>query len=116
MTLGIRRLFFPIILVVAGFIAGLVVTGRMRTASESHAEAARPAPAPADAPQHAGAGAVAVANGPDLTRAAGRPLTVAANIRALQVVGSASPLAGHPFLRYLCGDQHAMLARHRPSH
>lgn len=34
----LRRLTFPFVLVFAGFIAGLVVTGRMRSASDSRAE------------------------------------------------------------------------------
>src|SRR5438552_3687736 len=115
MTLGIRRLFFPIILVVAGFVAGLVVTGRMRTASESHAEAARTAPAPADAAQHAGTAAVAAATGPDFTRVAGQAVKGVANISSLQVVRSASPFAGDPFFRYFFGDQDVFAPRDRRS-
>jgi len=57
----IRRVILSLVLVVAGFTAGLVLTGRMRTAADSRAEvpaavsqpvaltrAAAPAPAPTD--------------------------------------------------------------------
>ena len=115
MTVGFRRLFFSIVLVAAGFVAGLVVTGRMRTASESRAEAG-PAPAPpAETAQHGSAASVAVAAGPDFTRIAGQAVKGVANISSLQVVRSTSPFASDPFFRYFFGDQDLFAPRDRRS-
>src|SRR5689334_19087548 len=115
MTRGLRGLLFPIILIAAGFVAGLVVTGRMRTASESRAETvASPAPAPAESAQHA-APAVAVATGPDFTRIAGQAVKGVANISSLQVVRATSPFASDPFFRYFFGDQDLFAPRDRRS-
>ena len=45
-----RRLALSLVLVVSGFVAGLVVTGRMRMATDSRAAEAPPAPQPEPAP------------------------------------------------------------------
>ena len=47
----LRRLTLSVMLVVAGFVAGLVVTGRMRTAADSRAAERSPAPAGAPEPR-----------------------------------------------------------------
>ena len=67
-----RRLALSTLLLAAGFMAGLVVTGRMRTASEGRAEPApvveqaqTPAPRPV-------AAAAAPFGAPDFTRVAGQ--------------------------------------------
>src|SRR5262245_18542259 len=99
----IRRLTLSCVLLVAGFTAGLDVTGRMRTASES---AAGPRPAPAD-PQTTTARAawpIAPAGAPDFTRIAGQAVKGVANISSLQVVRTKSPFGNDPFLRYFFGD------------
>ena len=101
----LRRVALSSILLVAGFTAGLVVTGRMRTASESRAETpqsptttfqtapARPAAAPTLAP-------VGV---PDFTRIAGSAVRGVANISSLQVVRTPNGPTD-PFFRYFFGD------------
>ena len=84
----LRRLVVSIVLVSAGFAAGLVLTGRMRTASESRADvdavvqtpATRPAAAPAAAPSSA------VNAGPDFTRVAAQAVKGVANISSITVV------------------------------
>ncbi len=101
----LRRVGLSSILLVAGFTAGLVVTGRMRTASESRAEtpqspttAFQTAPArPAAAPTLAPVGA------PDFTRIAGSAVRGVANISSLQVVRTPNGLTD-PFFRYFFGD------------
>jgi serine protease Do len=105
------------VLVVAGFAAGLVLTGRMRTASDSRAEAA---PAPQAVAQRAAAPAAAPATGavggPDFTRIAGQAVKGVANISSLQVVRrSNSPFEGDPFFRYFFGDQDVFGSRDRRS-
>jgi len=112
-----RRLTLSLTLVVAGFFAGLVVTGRMRTAADSAAAervrtvaeapprvAAAPpseAPAPVAPVQTAGFSS----GGPDFTRVAGLAVKGVANISSLQVVRTRnSPFPNDPFFRYFFGD------------
>jgi Do/DeqQ family serine protease len=100
----IRRLTLSSLLIVCGFIAGLVVTGRMRTATDSRADTvtrnadvptARTSPAPSLAP----------AGAPDFTRIAGQSIKGVANISSLQVVRAPnSPFGNDPVLRYFFGD------------
>jgi serine protease Do len=114
-----RRFTFSLTLVLAGFVAGLVITGRMRTTADSNAAerplsvAERPdaaaeqgqravaAPAPA-APVQAGGFS---GGGPDFTRVAGLAVKGVANISSLQVVRTRnSPFPNDPFFRYFFGD------------
>ena len=116
-------------LIAAGFVAGLVVTGRMRTAAESEAHLAPGATAPrtadaprtphlapdssADAPRTAPAPEVQSAagstGGPDFTRIAGQAVKGVANISSLQVVRTRNaPFGNDPFFRYFFGDDDAM--------
>ena len=100
----LRRLSLSLLLIVCGFVAGLVVTGRMRSAGDSRAAsvardadtpAARTPPAPSIAP----------AGAPDFTRVAGQSVKGVANISSLQVVRTPnSPFGNDPFLRYFFGD------------
>ena len=90
----IRRLALSFVLLTAGFSAGLVVTGRMRTATESRAETPATASAPA-----------APAGLPDFTGIAGQAIRGVANISSLQVTRTPnSPFATDPFFRYFFGD------------
>jgi serine protease Do len=118
-----RRLTLSLMLIVAGFVAGLVVTGRMRTAADSSAAerpaAATPAPRavaaepPAAAPvQTAGFSS----GGPDFTRVAGMAVKGVANISSLQVVRTRnSPFPNDPFFRYFFGDDEQFGSRDRRS-
>ena len=115
----IRRVILSLVLVVAGFTAGLVLTGRMRTAADSRAElpaagsqpvaltrAAAPAPGPVPAPSA----------GPDFTRVAAQAVKGVANISSLQVTRTAnSPFAADPFFRYFFGDDDVFGSRDRRS-
>jgi Do/DeqQ family serine protease len=123
----IRRFFLTLLLVVAGFAAGMVVTGRMRIADDSFAHRSRPA-ARATAPQRAGAPAPAAASsttpaptagltgGPDFTHIAGQAVKGVANISSLQVVRRPnSPFENDPFFQYFFGDQDMFGSRDRRS-
>jgi len=81
------------------FFAGLVVTGRMRSASESTASGAPPA--------QASRPAVAIPSGmPDLTGVAQRAITSVTNISSTQIVRTPnSPFANDPFFRFFFNDQ-----------
>jgi serine protease Do len=118
----IRRLTLPFVFVVAGFVAGLVVTGRMRTAADSRA--AEPPAASTDpaAGQRAAsipgsaAGVGFSGGGPDFTRVAGQAVKGVANISSLQVVRTRnSPFTNDPFFRYFFGDDEQFGSRDRRS-
>jgi len=104
--------------VLAGFVAGLVVTGRTRTAADSMAAERAPAVAeqqPQPQPPRAPAAAPVAppvqtaasfsGGGPDFTRVAGAAVKGVANISSLQVVRTRnSPFPNDPFFRYFFGD------------
>jgi Do/DeqQ family serine protease len=95
----VRRIAVFALFMTMAFFAGLVVTGRMRTAGESIAE-----PAPQTA---ARAAAVPVAGGmPDLTGVAQRAISSVTNISSTQIVRTPnSPFANDPFFRFFFNDQ-----------
>jgi serine protease Do len=97
----IRRILIPLLFVTCGFVGGMVLTGRLRTADEARAE-----------PRQAGAPPVAVtspiATLPDLSAVAARAIPSVMNISSLQVVRTQnSPFASDPLFRYFFGDQMA---------
>jgi serine protease Do len=117
----VRRFTLSLVLIVAGFVAGLVVTGRMRTGADSIAAERRAAVTPA-ADQRtpaSPASAAAVAyptGGPDFTRIAGQAIKGVANISSLQVVRQRnSPFTNDPFFRYFFGDDEQFGSRDRRS-
>jgi serine protease Do len=82
------------------FFAGLVVTGRMKGASESGAATAAPPPQPTRGP------AVISGGMPDLTGVAQRAIGSVTNISSTQIVRTPnSPFANDPFFRYFFNDQ-----------
>src|SRR5678815_4098281 len=115
-----RRILLTFLLVFAGFVAGLVVTGRMRTASDSLAEPA-PAPGPQAAtprptPTTQTPALAAAGGGPDFTRIAGQAVKGVANISSLQVVRRPnSPFVDDPFFQYFFGGQDSFGSRDRRS-
>ncbi|HTK28703.1 MAG TPA: trypsin-like peptidase domain-containing protein [Vicinamibacterales bacterium] len=111
-----KRLLLSSALVVAGFMGGLVLTGRMRTASDSRASDAPPAAAAAPVPSPAPAAPAPALGGPDFTRVAGQAVKGVANISSLQVTRTAnSPFAQDPFFRYFFGDEDMFGTRDRKS-
>jgi serine protease Do len=116
----VRRLTLSLVLIVAGFVAGLVVTGRMRTAADSTAAERHAAERSADQrtpSSPASAAAVAFSSGgPDFTRVAGQAVKGVANISSLQVVRQRnSPFTNDPFFRYFFGDDEQFGSRDRRS-
>jgi len=101
-----RRAALSSILIVTGFVAGLVVAGRMRMASDSQADTlsiresqAQPVRPTAAAPPVPGVG------GADFTRVAAQAVKGVANISSLQVTRAPnSPFGGDPFFRYFFGE------------
>jgi serine protease Do len=116
-----RRLTLSLVLVAAGFVAGLAVTGRARTSTpDARTESARPEPTPAATTgteqRPAPAAPLAGAAGPDFTRVAGQAVKGVANISSLQVVRTRnSPFNNDPFFRYFFGDEDLFGARDRRS-
>jgi serine protease Do len=96
-----RRAVLFVLFMSIAFFAGLVVTGRMRTAGETSAATAAQAPAPRPSP------AVAISGGlPDLTSVAQRTISSVTNISSTQIVRTPnSPLANDPFFRFFFNDQ-----------
>ena len=126
----VRRVLLTGVLVIAGFAAGLVVTGRMRTASESvpspvdtsvavsppDTPAAGPDPQRLPAASPPPASAPSLVGGPDFTKIAGLAVKGVANISSLQVVRRPnSPFENDPFFQYFFGDQDLPGARDRRS-
>jgi serine protease Do len=91
----IRRLAVLVTFVSLGLVAGLVLTGRLRSAEESAASVAQ-AQVPSPEPQ-------APAGLPDLTSVAQRAIDSVTNISSTQVVRS--PISSDPFLRFFFGDE-----------
>ena len=122
----VRRFLLTFVLVVAGFAAGIVVTGRLRIASTSDAHTggalapaeaepqARPSQtSPATPPANV---AAPFAGAPDFTRIAGQAVKGVANISSLQVARRPnSPFENDPFFQYFFGDQDLSGSRDRRS-
>ena len=103
-----RRVALILLLLACGFAAGLVVTGRMRSAEVG--DAAPPAAAvraPGGAPASAGAL-------PDFTAVAEQTVGGVTNISSLQLIRRRnSPFADDPFFRYFFGDSDLFGERNR---
>src|ERR1700674_1637810 len=111
----IRRFVLSAAFVVAGFTAGLVLTGRLRSASDSRAEVAQAPAATAPRPAAQVSPAPQV-GGPDFTRIAAQTVKGVVNISSLQVVRRTnSPFANDPFFSYFFGDQDVFGSRDRRS-
>ncbi len=101
----LRRTVFGVILVLAGFAAGLVLTGRLRSASEGlAAQPPRPPSATAAVPV-VQPGGIGTSGLPDFSAIAGRAVGGIVNISALAVVRTSnSPFANDPVFRQFFGD------------
>ena len=107
------RVLVATLLLLCGFAAGLVLTGRMRSSSDSAAQASPAAP-PAASPSPA----VQVTGGPgtlpDFSRVAGQTVPAVTNISSMQVVRrSNSPFANDPFFQYFFGGGDDMFGSRR---
>jgi serine protease Do len=96
-----KRSILMVSFVIAGFAAGLVLTGRMRTAGDS---AAQPAATPGSTAQTTRPVAAA-ATLPDLTSIAQHAIDGVTNISSTQTVRrQTSPFASDPFFQFFFGD------------
>jgi serine protease Do len=116
-----RRVLLTLLLVIVGFVAGMVLTGRMRIASDSLADpptapTAPASPEPQRAPAPVTSSPSPAVGGPDFTKIAGQAVKGVANISSLQVVRrQASPFESDPFFQYFFGDQDMFGSRDRRS-
>jgi serine protease Do len=110
----IRKFFFTLVFIAAGFVGGMLMSER--TASESRAEElALPQAAPRTAVRPAAA-PVAAAGMADFSKIAGEAVKGVANISSLQVVRTTnSPFGSDPFFRYFFDDDRAFGSRDRRS-
>jgi Do/DeqQ family serine protease len=96
-----RRFTIVTVLIALGFVAGLVLTGRMQTASESAARQAQPPDGAAAVAPQARPGAAGPAGLPDLTTVAQRAIDSVTNISSTQIVRRPiSPFGNDPFFRF----------------
>ena len=96
----IRRTFFALVLVLAGFLAGLVLTGRFRSASEGLAAPASAAAARRRPP--VAQPAAAPSGLPDFSAVAARAVPGIVNISSVTMVRTSnSPFANDPFFAVL---------------
>src|SRR5262245_14491490 len=95
-----KRLVFALVLLTCGLFAGMVITGKMRTAEEAAAQAPATPPA-ASAPPIGGPGAAAGGTTlPDFSRIAERTVPAVANISSTQIIRRRnSPFFSDPFLQ-----------------
>jgi Do/DeqQ family serine protease len=95
----LRRILVTTIFLLAGVAAGLVLTGRMRTADESRASTSAVQPEVPDAQP------LRVTGPPDLTAVAERAIASVTNISSTQIVRTPnSPFANDPFFRRFFGQ------------
>src|SRR3954453_9882658 len=120
-----KRAGLSVVLLVAGFIGGMFVTGWVRAAEMRRATDPAPAATAAPIPEQRAATTARPAaapapafstGGPDFTRVAGQTVKGVANISSLQVVRTRnSPYSDDPFFRYFFGDDEMFGARDRRS-
>ncbi len=97
-----KRASIGVALLIAGFIAGLVLTGRLRSAEESTAQSAQRPPQTTVMPAALGATAAL----PDLTTVAAQAVKGVVNISSEQVIRRPnSPFANDPFFEYFFGGR-----------
>ena len=100
-----RRLIVSLVLLICGFAAGLVITGRMPEANDAGAQ--NPAPPAVTSPvTPASPVPIVTAALPDFTIVAQRTVPAVANISSLQVVRRQnSPFSNDPFFQFFFGNQ-----------
>jgi serine protease Do len=99
----LRRASFAVLLVLAGFLAGLVLTGRLRSASEG--SAAQPPKAGSTPAASASQPAALLSQSlPDFSTVAGRAVGGIVSLSAIAVRTTTSPFANDPFFRQFFGD------------
>ena len=104
-----RRVAFSILLVTCGLVAGLVLTGRLRSADQASA-----APLPDTQSASAAPASRAVVSGPDFTEVAARTVNAVTNISSLQPVRRQNgPFENDPVFQYFFGNMDVYGGRSR---
>jgi Do/DeqQ family serine protease len=105
-----NRLVLSVLLLVCGFVAGLVITGRLRGADDVVAQTATPPAVALPGPGVAAAAPVL----PDFTQVAARTVPAVVNISSAQVVQRPnSPFANDPFFQFFYGDNADIFGQRR---
>jgi Do/DeqQ family serine protease len=112
----LKRWFLTVLLLSIGFVAGLVVTGRLQSAERAEARPDTPASASTAAATPAQQPAASVASAtpaaPDFTQVAARTVSSVVNISSTQVVRTRrSPFFDDPFFSQFFGDDTPMVRR-----
>jgi Do/DeqQ family serine protease len=101
-----RKLTIALSFVIAGLVAGIVLTGRMRSDEVAVAQPTGPS---ADSVDAQAATTALAAPGPDFTRVASQTVRAVANISAINVVRQrTSPYFSDPFFQQFFGDPNGM--------
>ena len=101
----VKRLSLALVFLAVGLVAGIVLTGRLRTDDVAVAQTT-PRPAPTTTAPTTG---VTAAPGPDFTRVAEQTVRAVANISSIQVVRQrTSPFFNDPFFQQFFGDPDGM--------
>ena len=101
----VKRLSLALIFLTIGLVAGIVLTGRMRSDEVAVAQTAPRTAQDTTAPR----AVAAVAPGPDFTRVAEQTVRAVANISSIQVVRQrTSPFFNDPFFQQFFGDPDGM--------
>jgi Do/DeqQ family serine protease len=96
-----KRASIGIALLVSGFLAGLVLTGRLRSANESGAQTAQRTGQPPAITMPA----AATTGLPDLTGVAAQAVKGVVNISSVQVIRRQNPIVNDPFFEYFFGSR-----------
>jgi len=108
-----RSLILAVLILGCGFLAGLVLTNRMRATTEPADPPAAPEPQQTARPSIVTPGPVA-GSLPDFTVVAARTVPVVANISSTQVIARQnSPFSNDPFFRYFFGDDNDLYGPQR---
>jgi Do/DeqQ family serine protease len=101
----IRRALLACVFIASGFMAGMVLTGKMRSADESSAAPVSAIHTAVAQPGSSAAPVGPVMGGlPDLSSVAARAVPSVMNISSLRVEHQTSPFAVDPLFRYFFGD------------
>ena len=104
-----KRTSIGLALLCAGFLAGILLTGRLRTATEMRAEQAAPAVASTRTVALPAAAPAAIAGLPDFTGIAAQAVKGVVNISSVRTVRTPnSPFANDPMFQYFFGGQDEM--------
>jgi serine protease Do len=105
----VKRTSIGLALLCAGFLAGILLTGRLRSATEMRAEQVSPAASAARAAALPPAASTGLAGFPDFTGIAAQAVKGVVNISSVRTVRTPnSPFANDPMLQYFFGGQDEM--------